>query len=350
MPPEAPIPEPLPREDPDLDRWTTTGDLDELLREVDRRCERGDWDGVVLLRNRARAASERGHQLWPAATFAEYRLALQAPPAWAAGVVEDGYLAPGPLTEVVAQSHTFAELADALPHGPARMQVAQERVLRGEVVASEDAGELPGRLIGWEPGYELAEYLRNGDARFPAPPASAMTEPVRGDASEPTSDAADGARALADAVRHWRTTSEGDVTSIGVLGTAADAVATLRPGPSHWAEVSVADATALLAWAAASGGSRGRRRGAATGRFEAWWVLATLTAQDDDWPTDPGPAAEELRWWIWQPGGHVGDATPGWVCRLAVEDPVDGLAWALDATDRIPAGLIDPGAGIGAIP
>ena len=103
--------------------------------------------------------------------------------------------------------------------------------------------------------------------------------------------------------------------------------------------VSVADAVALLAWAAASGGARGRRRGAATGRFEAWWVLATLTAQDDDWPVDPGAAAADLRWWMWEPGAHAGDVEPGWVCRLAVEDPLDGLAWALNATDR----LVDAG-------
>ena len=99
--------------------------------------------------------------------------------------------------------------------------------------------------------------------------------------------------------------------------------------------VAFSDGTALLAWAAASGGARGRRRGAATGRFEAWWVLATLTAQDDDWPVDPGAAAADLRWWMWEPGAHAGDVEPGWVCRLAVEDPLDGLAWALNATDRL---------------
>ena len=84
---ESTLPDPEPRDDPALDRWITTGDLDELLREVDRRADRGDWDGVVIVANRARAATERGHQLWPAATFAEYRMALSAPPPWAAAVV-----------------------------------------------------------------------------------------------------------------------------------------------------------------------------------------------------------------------------------------------------------------------
>ncbi|UDY37245.1 DUF6183 family protein [Dermatobacter hominis] len=337
------VPEPAPRQDPELDRWITTGDLDELLREVDRRCDRGDWDGVVLLRDRARAATERGHQLWPAATFAEYRMALSAPPPWAAGVVEGGYLAPGPLTEVVAQDHTFAELADELPLGPARDQVAQERVLRGEVLAEDRRADgpatgLPGRLLAWEPGYRLAEYRPNGDARFPGPDPVRTTGPVpQRDGTTESADAADGARALADAVRHWRSHSEGSIRSSGVEGTAAGAVDAMVDGPATWAPVGLAEAVELLAWAAASGGARGRRRGAATGRFDAWWVLAVLTAQDDDWPVDPGPAAGELRWWVWEPGAaeRLGSA-PGWSCRLAVEDPVDGLAWALDATDRTP--------------
>lgn len=336
------VQEPAARDDPDLDRWITTGDLDELLREVDRRCDRADWDGVVILRNRARAATERGHQLWPAATFAEYRLALQAPPSWAAAVVEDGYLAPGPLTEVVAQDHTFVELAADLPLGPTRAHVAQERVLRGEIVADpvsdgDPDGWLPGRLLSWEPSYCLAEYLRNGEARFPGP------EPVRTTAEVPvghpvggSEDATHGARALADAVRHWRSHSEGTVRSVGVEGAASDALSSLVDGPATWTPVGPADAVALLAWAAASGGARGRRRGAATGRFDAWWVLAVLTAQDDDWPVDPGPAAEELRWYVWEPGSRAGTMAPGWSCRLAVEDPIDGLAWALDATDRSP--------------
>ena len=117
--------------------------------------------------------------------------------------------------------------------------------------------------------------------------------------------------------------------AVGIEGTAADALATLGITGARWAEVGVTGAAEVLAWAAASGGSRSRRRGAAAGRFDAWWVLAVLSGTDDDWPADPGPAAEDLRWWRWTVDDHVG----GWECRLAVEDPADGLAWALDAYD-----------------
>lgn len=321
------------RTDADLDRWITTGDLDELLREIARRCDRGDWNGLVVLADRARSANERGHQLWPAASFADYRMALSAPPRWAAAAVADGgYLAAGPLTEVVAQNHTWSELEPELAPGPARDHVAQERVIRGEDLGATPVGELPGRLLPWEPVYALAEYRADGTARFPAPAPLPTTGVVHGERRPLSPDARDGGSALGDVARHWASHSEGRVRAVGVEGTAADAVATVHNAPARGSRVPVSEAVALMAWAAASGGSRGRRRGAATGRFEAWWALAVLTAQDDGWPVDPGPAAEELRWWVWTPE----EPSVGWTCRLAVEDPHDGLAWALDATDRAP--------------
>jgi hypothetical protein len=85
------------------------------------------------------------------------------------------------------------------------------------------------------------------------------------------------------------------VRAVGVEGSAADALATFGVTGARWAEVGVTGAAELLAWAAASGGARGRRRGAAAGRFDAWWVLAVLSGTADDWPADPGPAAEDLR-------------------------------------------------------
>jgi hypothetical protein len=317
----------------DLDRWISTGDLDELLRDVDRCCERGDWARLVRLRDRARAAIERGHQLWPAASFAEFRLALDAPGEVAAAVVVEGagWFAPGPLTEVVAQGHHWDEIADTLAVGPRRDLVAQERVIRGEDLSGRWEGELPPRLLAWEPTYAMAEYRRSGEARFPAPelPAVRTPDPGTGRRRPPCGDGADGVRALEDAVRHWASHSEGRVRAGCVEGTAADATAALGDGVCL-APLAPAEAAAWLGWAAASGGAHGRRRGAATGRWEVWWAFAVLAGIDDEWPVDPGPAAEELRWFRWAPA----EAETGWVCRIAVEDPDHGLAWALDATDQ----------------
>ena len=349
----------------DLDTWIRTGDLDELLREIDRACSRRDWDDVAMIRDRARAANETGHQLWPAASFAEYRLALEGSDEWAARVVDEGggYLAPGPLSEVAAQRHPWAALGPLLPHGPARELVRQERVLRGEDCAGDTAtgdtaagdtatddtaadgvsgSGLPVALTPWEGPYAVATYRPDG-ADFPRPDVATPRTPVDGSPRLDCPDGADGTRALLDTVRHWASHSTGTVRAVCVEGTADDAVASViaarddaaadQPGTVPLlAPVGPGTAIALIAWAAASGGAHGRRRGMATGRFEAWWCAAVLAGVEDDWPLDIGGAISELDWYVWS------DGTPsiGWECRLAVADAVDGLAWALDAVDRIP--------------
>ena len=76
---------------------------------VDTLCAEANWPLLLELRNRSRAAVITGRQLWPAATLAEYRLALWAPAEWATQVLDEdsGRFTIGPLTEVVAQNHRF---------------------------------------------------------------------------------------------------------------------------------------------------------------------------------------------------------------------------------------------------
>lgn len=320
-----------------LDTWIRTGDLDELLREIDRACTRRDWDDLAVIRDRARAANETGHQLWPAASFAEYRLALEGSDEWAARVVDEGggYLAPGPLSEVAAQHHTWAALGPLLPDGPTRELFRQERVVRGETTTgSVDGSGLPTALADWEGPYAVATYRPDG-AAFPRPDVPPLRTAVTGVQRAECPDGADGTRALIECVRHWASHSTGSVRATCVEGRADDAVATvLVDGLTAPLIERIAPGTALslLAWAAASGGAHGRRRGTATGRFEAWWCAAVLAGVDDDWPLDIGPAITELDWFVWSDGRP----SIGWECRLAVADADDGLAWALDATDRMP--------------
>ncbi len=339
--------------DDPLEGWLRTGDLDELLREVDRCCDRRDWVRLLRVRDRCRDTSRTGHQLWPVASWAEYRSALEAPADVAAAVVEEGggHLSIGPLTEVVAQHHRWVELDALLTHQPTRGVVAHERAVRGDpdlgsdpaLRASADDGGVPLVLAAWERPYALADY-RSDSARFPAPALTALDRPLGGVPGRPEADGDDGTEALLAPVRHWSAGSSGQVRACCVDGSAADAVATLLestaapeeagacvPGTQlSGAAIELGEALTLLAWAAASGAAHGRRRGAAAGRFDAWWAAAVLAGVDDDWPLDIGPAAAHLRWWRWGP--VTGDV--GWWCRLAVEDPEDGLAWALEATDR----------------
>ncbi len=112
----------------------------------------------------------------------------------------------------------------------------------------------------------------------------------------------------------WKQESNGTVEAIAVTGDAAAAIAALRPVAGlRMGEVSAADALAVMAWAAASGGAHGRRRGMAYGRFSAWWAVAAVAGRLDDWPFRPddlGAAAEGLRWYRWADGD--GDSATGW--------------------------------------
>jgi hypothetical protein len=70
----------------------------------------------------------------------------------------------------------------------------------------------------------------------------------------------------------------------------------------------------------------------AAGRFDAWWALAALCGLDEDWPPEAnelGEAASELEAFVWDSA----EPDTGWALRLAFEDPADGLAWAVSATD-----------------
>jgi hypothetical protein len=135
------------------------------VREVDRRCAVEDWDGVVAVRDACLVATEEtGRQLWGPARFAAYRVALEGPAPLAAAMLEPGVVrfGLGPLTEVVAQRHTFAELADHLD-ASLRPVVAQERVLRGEDLRADPRAEgdpdaPPLVLQPFEPVYVLPTY------------------------------------------------------------------------------------------------------------------------------------------------------------------------------------------------
>jgi hypothetical protein len=99
----------------DLDELVEAGDLNGLLRAVDGLCAARAWDDLLDLADRCEEALERGKQLWPIAAHIDYRIALEAPGEIAARVLHPdlGRFAHGPLTEVVASTHRWEELA---PH------------------------------------------------------------------------------------------------------------------------------------------------------------------------------------------------------------------------------------------
>ena len=321
----------------DNEELVDLGDLDELVRQVDRLADAGDWHGLLDLRDRCRKALERGRQLWPAASLAEYRLALDGPGRWAASVLvpDAGRFAIGPLSEVAASTHAWSELAPYAPPTPQASIAAQERVVRGEDLTADDridrqVVELPLALQPWEPSYPVAEY-KASEADFGDPPSAAGWRAYDAQPA-PTVEDPETRRALVDMATVWVTESNGRAEAVAVDGDAVGALAALGARHGRIAEVDLGHALAAMAWTGANGGAHGRRRGMAAGRFAAWWALAALTGRLDEWPVPPDElhrAAQRLRWYRWD----VGEPETGWSLRLAVEDTQRGRAWAVSAVD-----------------
>lgn len=327
--------------DEQLDGLIHSVDLDGLVREIDNRCSDRDWAGLLRLRDRCAAATrETGRQLWPAATLAEYRLALLAPPEWAGTVLdgEAGRFTIGPLSEVAAVHHTWAELQPHLPAVPVALFVAHERAIRGEPIDDGSVADLPPVLDipamprPWEPAYPVSKYSDAG-AEHPEPPEpTTPAEPVSPPADVTTIDDEPTESALRSLVETWTAASTGRAEVVCVEGDHLDALGALGVRSARIAEIDASSAIARLAWAGASGGAQGRRRGMAIGRFSAWWLLGALGDLHDAWPPTDDDIVEllgELRWFVWDAHEPPG----GWRLQLLISNETEGTAWAINAAD-----------------
>lgn len=343
--------------DPALAEVVDRGDLDDLIREVDRRVGNQDWPGLGRLIVRARRSHERGRQLWPAATYASHCMALAAPAEWAVASVFDGLgtLGLGPLTEVAGIKHTWAELEPWLPETAERYVIAHERGLRGDLDVSgpehaiggpADPFEHDPALGAWEIDQVPADYTA-WECSAPRPPlrplaqleihAGTGRDTGRATGLDQPSDpslTAPGERSLhhlvaawdGDGVRRLVTAGEGDLARVIGSLTFGETVSATN--------VSASAAIADWTWIASSGGPQGRRRGGAIGRFDALWTAASILGHDEDWPIpldELGDDLETLEFWVLRASSERSgsrDATD-WVAAYAVIDPVDGLAWGL---------------------
>lgn len=302
-------------------------DTDQLLRIVDGHCKTRDWDALDDIRMRCREAVSRGKQLWAVDEHVRYRIALEAPPERAGAVLGEGRarFALGPLSEVAASNNTWSALSPHLPAGPERLTVAAERIIRGDEV--DEVIDLPG-LQPWEPQYPTARYKSDRiEAPQPKLPglrgADLPKDVVR--VNDDESEAA-----LNDLIEPWIDQSNGRSQTVSVEGGCLDAISALGPPQVQIADLKAEEALAQMAWAAASGGAHGERRGAAAGRYLAWWAVASIA--DLGWPAEAGRVGEAARRmsWMW-----FDDYSPpgGWAFRLAAADPELGIAWAITASD-----------------
>lgn len=320
----------------ELDELVTRADLDGLVRHVDATCTARDWDHLVRVRDRSRAAVETGRQLWPIATLANHRLALWAPAPWAVRSLEDSVrtFMPGPVSEILSVHHTWEELSPHLPHGHDRVLVAHERALRGDVVDEDsDMLDVPVRISPWEPRYVVATYTDDG-VDCPAPDPRTVFTPCDITEEAQELDDPDTVAAFRRLVEPWTSQSNGTARAVVAEGGPGAARAAFGLAGARCSPITATDGVAWLAWAGASGGAHGKRRGAATGRAEAWWFLASFTGLAEQWPCDPaelGRVVESLRFETW-----IDDTTTetGWYLRLAIMDPEEGISVALEALDR----------------
>jgi len=231
-------------------------DLDELVRAVDALCVSRSWEQLLGLRDRCRAAGrETGRQLWPIASLAEYRLALDAPGRWAATVVTEstGRFVLGPLTEVAASTHRWDELSPHLSSGPAAAYVAHERVLRGEDLrdapdVDQAVLELPLMIQPWEPVYALATY-HHDRIETPAPdlPALVRVDLPDGDGVERVDDP-EVTEAFRDLVAPWTASSNGRCDVVCVTGDHRRALTALGQTSARVGPLAPSQGLAMLAW------------------------------------------------------------------------------------------------------
>lgn len=312
-------------------------DLDGLVRHVDATCASRDWEHLVHVRDAARTAVDTGRQLWPIATLANYRLALWAPAHLAVRALDDSArtFMPGPVSEILAQHHMWHELEPHLAPGHDRSLVAHERALRGDEIddGEPSALDIPVSLCGWEPRYALATYDDDGVHAPPPEPRIETWEVVDASPGErlddPTVDA------FRQMMSPWTAQSNGAAMAAVAEGNAHAAVTAVGITAARLGSVTAPEAVSLLAWAAASGGAMGRRRGAATGRGEAWWLLSVFLGIDEPWPVD----ADELGALVASLECHVliDDEAPtaGWGLGLVLVDTDENVSCALVARDGL---------------
>jgi hypothetical protein len=330
----------------EIDLAVHRADLDQLIRLIDRLCQEQEFEALLSLRHAALYAIGTGRQLWPVATLADYRLALLAPAEIAVAVLDDaGRFTLGPLSEVVAQNHTWEDLEPHLGSTPIACSIAHERALRDDTIDAESRSRLPPALDidavlhDWEPAYPLAIY-RPDSAEFPTPPmpAANSTHRVTLPATRAEVLEDDDVRlAIEQLVDAWVRDSNGNCETTCVIGDASDALGALGLRRARLVGITGAEALAHLAWAGASGGAHGRRRGMALGRYGAWWTVAALLGEIDDWPLDPaviGAGLDGFDWWWWD----ADEPLTGWNLNLVVSERCaddERLSWAIRAADGV---------------
>jgi hypothetical protein len=289
--------------------------------------EEGRWADLLGLAAGDVATPEERREL-------AHMIAVQAPPALAVAAAElypgeeTGF--PGPLWEVVAQ-RPWHDLAPHLTHPRVRELVAQTRVLHGEDLRGVVASEVPLLLEPWEaaewdPESDIPEYNATGSAGshiwcFP----HWLIENLPGGVPLPPASA-DPIEHPAVAVLENLNEPHKPIRAYAFRTTAWEAAATIAADRDtcRAAEVSFAQAYPHLVHLATGFGpyAVAEEGGQALGRLAVWRALSLMAGGDQ-----VTAFVERLRCVAWRRPAEQ-------MCflNLAMEDPVQGLTWALTAS------------------
>jgi hypothetical protein len=131
----------------------------------------------------------------------------------------------------------------------------------------------------------------------------------------------------------WTSQSGGTARAVVVEGGVPETLGALDVSGALTAPLSAADAVAWLAWAGSSGGAHGKRRGVASGRSEALWMLSVFTGLEDEWPDsldELGEVIGELDFHAFMSSEHP---ALGWWLQMVIVDDDEGLSLGLMARD-----------------
>ena len=325
--------------DDDLAELVEIGDLDELLRAdrsaVRRACSgRSSSSSATGAGRRSNAASSCGRPRTTWSTASRSR----PPGEFAARMLTDvaGLFGLGPLAEVAAAGHEWADLAPFVPRDPDGGDVRARTGAAGRGPDRRRRSVVPIRS-------RCRACSATGNRRTRSPSTGPTTRRSRrrrrcravtaieaDPAAEPIVHSGV-ARTLRDLVHPW--TADGDATTAAVRGDVRGAIGALDGPEVRLVEVDLADAIAWSGWAGASGGAPrptarcgggpARRLDGAVGARRARRGLAAGS----------GRPRAAVRTSPLVPVGRGRDRPDGLGTAVAVEDPDRGLAFALRAHD-----------------
>lgn len=320
----------------ELDTLINSLNHDGLVRYVDSCCSLHDWTELLRVRDKCRLANDSGRQMWPIATLANYRLALHAPTEFAVKALDEtntNFLF-GPLSEVIAQHHSWDELKGHLSDIHIADVVAHECGIRGAEISytpTLQMFDIPHTLQRWEPRYSPPVYRDSGVQHDP-PEFNIEMRPLETATQVNVVEDREATNALRAVIEPWISSSNGRAEIRGAEGGVSEALASIGVVRARGHQLSPTDAISLITWAGSSGGAHGRRRGLASGRYSMWWCMAALAGLSDYWPLKPdeiGDITSEFTWWQWDSY----EPSSGWRLQIAAEDPTDGITWIINAVD-----------------